>query len=224
MGGPYISYLRVSTARQGQSGLGLDAQRESVARFLQDDARALAAEFVEIESGGKSEKDRPQLAAALAACRKQKAMLIVAKLNRLARDTKLILALVDSGIKVRFVDFPDTPDGAAGRFMLTMLAAVAEFERRRRSEQTKGSLAAAKARGVKLGEAGPANLRRNVEERQAKAQAFAAKLQPVLNGFKAAGLTQQDQVIQLNALGIAAPRGGLWTRMQLWRVALRTNA
>lgn len=155
-----VAYYRVSTAKQGRSGLGLDAQRGAVERFM---GGKPTMEFVEVESGKKSDAERPQLAAALTACKKARATLVVAKLDRLARDTRLLLTLVDSGVRVRFVDFPDIPEGAAGRFMLTMLAAVAEFERRLISERTATALAVAKQRGAVLGSAGPSNLRRNVE-------------------------------------------------------------
>jgi DNA invertase Pin-like site-specific DNA recombinase len=218
----HVAYYRVSTARQGLSGLGLEAQQAGVLAFL-GEASPLA-EFIEVESGRKSDQDRPQLAAALAACRKQKATLIVAKLDRLARDVQLILALVDSGVRVQLVDFPEIPTGATGRFLLTMLAAVAEFERRLISERTKAALSAAKARGCVLGRAGPYNLRRNVEQRQEVASQFAARLRPVLAGFDADGLSQREQTLRLNDLGIEAPRGGRWSRTQLARIRVRLRS
>jgi DNA invertase Pin-like site-specific DNA recombinase len=213
-----IAYYRVSTAKQGRSGLGLGAQRSAVERFV---GGKPALEFVEVESGRKSDADRPQLAAALAACKKARGTLIVAKLDRLARDTRLLLTLVDSGVRVRFVDFPDIPEGAAGRFMLTMLAAVAEFERRLISERTSTALAVAKQRGVVLGRAGPSNLRRNVEERVARANTFAARLKPLADSMAAAGMSTVEQVVRLNEIGVPAPRGGRWTRTQWGRIRSR---
>jgi DNA invertase Pin-like site-specific DNA recombinase len=213
-----IAYYRVSTAKQGRSGLGLDAQRTAVRAFVGSD---LLTEFVEVESGRTADRDRPQLAAAIAACKQTRSRLVVAKLDRLARDTRLLLTLVDSGVRVRFVDFPDIPDGAAGRFMLTMLAAVAEFERRLISERTSVALAAAKERGVVLGRAGPANLRRNVQERRDQADRFAANLAPIVTALSSSGLTQANQVARLNEIGVPAPRGGPWTRTQLNRVRAR---
>lgn len=214
----FISYLRVSTQRQGQSGLGLEAQREAVARHLK--GRGLVAEYQEVESGGKA--DRLQLRLAMEHCRKAGAVLVFAKLDRLARDTKLVLEIADAGVPVVFCDFPEIPEGAAGRFLLTMLASVAEFERRRISERTKAALAAAKARGVTLGAAGASNLRRNVEERQEVADAFAMRLRGVLEGFKARGLSQRAMVAELNQLGIKTPAGGeTWALAQVQRVLKR---
>lgn len=215
----FVAYYRVSTAKQGASGLGLEAQREAVKHFLNGGDWELGAEFVEVESGRKSAKDRPELAAALTACKRQKATLIVAKLDRLARDVKLILSLIDSGVQVRFVDFPEIPDGAAGRFMLTMLAAAAEFERRLISERTKAGLAVARARGVKLGNA--ANLRPNFIERQNAANAHAAKLRPMLDSMKARGLSQRAMVAELNSIGVPAPKGGQWGLSQVQRIIAR---
>lgn len=216
----FISYLRVSTQRQGQSGLGLEAQREAVARHLK--GRGLVAEYQEVESGGKA--DRLQLRLAMQHCRKAGAVLVFAKLDRLARDTKLVLEIADAGVPVVFCDFPEIPEGAAGRFLLTMLASVAEFERRRISERTKAALAAAKARGVTLGVAGASNLRRNVEERQEAADAFAMRLRGVLEGFKARGLSQRAMVAELNQLGIKTPAGGeTWAQAQVQRVLKRLS-
>ena len=110
----HVSYLRVSTERQGRSGLGLEAQRATVAAKI---AEPLIAEYVETESGRNDE--RPVLREALAACKRERATLVVAKLDRLSRDTKFILTIVDSGVAVKFLDFPDIPDGAVGRLMLT---------------------------------------------------------------------------------------------------------
>ncbi len=216
----FISYLRVSTQRQGQSGLGLEAQREAVVQHLR--GRALVKEFVEIESGGKA--DRPQLKQALNECRKSGATLVFAKLDRLARDTKLVLEIADSQVPVVFCDFPNIPEGAAGRFLLTMLASVAEFERRRISERTKAALAAAKARGVVLGAAGPANLSRNVEARQAAANSFAERLRGVVEGCRARGMTQRGIMEELNQLGIKTPAGSsAWTLVQVQRLIKRLN-
>lgn len=217
----FVAYYRVSTAKQGASGLGLEAQRDAVTKFLNGGDWELVAEFVEVESGRKSAKDRPELAAALATCKRQRATLIVAKLDRLARDVKLILSLIDSGAQVRFVDFPEIPEGAAGRFMLTMLAAAAEFERRMISERTKAGLAVAKARGVKLGN--PANLQPNFIQRQRAANAHAGKLQPTLDAMKARGLTQRAMVAELNSIGVPAPKGGQWGLSQLQRVLIRRD-
>lgn len=142
----YIAYYRVSTERQGASGLGLDAQREAVGRHI--GSAPLLAEFTEIESGKKA--DRPQLAAALQECRKRRATLVIAKLDRLGRNVAFISALMDSGAEFVCCDNPH-----ANRLMLHMLAAFAEHEREQIARRTKEALQAAKARGVKLGNPRP---------------------------------------------------------------------
>src|SRR6266851_986624 len=142
--GKFVSYLRVSTARQGISGLGLEAQREAVARYLNGGSWALVQEVVEVESGKRN--DRPAIAEALRLCRLHRATLIIAKLDRLARNVHFISSLMESGVEFIAVDFPQ-----ANRLTVHILAAVAEHERELISQRTKAALAAAKARGVKLG-------------------------------------------------------------------------
>jgi DNA invertase Pin-like site-specific DNA recombinase len=150
-----IAYYRVSTARQGESGLGLEAQRSKVEALAAERGASIAAEFVEVESGRKA--DRPQLAAAMAEARKRGAVVAVAKLDRLARDAELVLRLSREAECKGFggLLFADLPEAdcttAAGRLLLSLMASVAEFEGRRISERTKEALAAAKARGVQLG-------------------------------------------------------------------------
>src|SRR5260370_29481903 len=139
----FIAYYRVSTDRQGASGLGLDAQRQAVAGFI--GTGQLVAEFTEIESG-RRHTNRPQLLAALAECRKRRATLVIAKLDRLARNVAFISALMESGADFVCCDNPN-----ASPLLLHMLAAFAEHERQQISERTKAALAAAKARGTKLG-------------------------------------------------------------------------
>ena len=150
-----ISYLRVSTARQGNSGLGLEAQRAKVQELAAGRGVVLVAEFVEVESGRKNE--RPQLALALAEARRTGAAIVVAKLDRLARDAEFVLRLAREAAAngmggFLFADLPDVDaTTSTGRMVLTVMASVAEFEAARISERTKEALAAAKARGVKLG-------------------------------------------------------------------------
>src|SRR4051812_30379048 len=143
-GGKWVAYYRVSTAKQGASGLGLEAQREAVAGYLNGGDWQLAAEFTEVESGRKN--DRPELAKALAMCRRIGATLIIAKLDRLARNVAFVSNLMESGVEFTAVDFP-----TANRLTIHILAAVAEHEAAMTSTRTKAALAAAKARGVKLG-------------------------------------------------------------------------
>ena|SRR6202044_344551 len=139
----FVAYYRVSTDRQGATGYGLDAQRADALRYV--DAGRLAGEFVEVESG-KRHTNRPQLAAALAECRRLKAVLVIAKLDRLARNVAFISALMESGAEFVCCDNPH-----ASKLMLHMLAAFAEHEREQISARTKAALAVAKARGVRLG-------------------------------------------------------------------------
>jgi DNA invertase Pin-like site-specific DNA recombinase len=214
----FIAYYRVSTAKQGTSGLGLDAQKSAVAGYLNGGTWELLSEFTEVETGkGSNALDkRPQLRAALDAAKKAKATLIIAKLDRLARNVHFISGLIETGVNFIAVDMPN-----ADKTMLHIFATMAEWERDAISARTKVALAAAKARGVVLGKAGASNLKRNVEERQGAANAFAANLAGVIHGFKAAKLSQRAMVEQLNQLGIPASRGGQWTRVQLQRVMVK---
>src|SRR3984893_9704702 len=147
--GKFISYLRVSTDKQGRSGLGIEAQREAVTSYLNGGRWTLVAEYVETESGKRA--DRPKLAAALSHAKAVGAKLVFAKLDRLTRNVDLLRSLVSSDVDLVFCDLPSVPAGAMGRFLLTQMASVAELEAGLIGERTKAALAAAKARGVKLG-------------------------------------------------------------------------
>lgn len=143
-GGAFISYLRVSTDRQGASGLGLSAQRQAVENYLNGGRWTLVKEFVEIESGRSAE--RPQLQRALNLCRVRRVPLVVAKVDRLTRSLSFLSRLLDAGVDVRFCDLPQI-EGPTGKFMLQRMAAVAELEAGLISKRTRDALAAAKARG-----------------------------------------------------------------------------
>lgn len=209
--GKFVAYFRVSTQRQGQSGLGLEAQRKAVMDYLNGGRWQLVGEFVEVESGKKD--DRPKLAAAIEACRKHKATLIIAKLDRLARNVAFIANLMDSNVEFVAVDFPQ-----ANRLTLHILAAVAEHEREMISARTKAALAAAKARGKKLGWAMPARraeqkraTRNGIARMKAGADAFAANVLPIVQHIQAAGIDTLDGIAKaLNARGIKTARGGKW--------------
>jgi DNA invertase Pin-like site-specific DNA recombinase len=200
----FIAYYRVSTDRQGKSGLGLDAQQQAVRDFLAGRGELLDA-FTEIESGRKH--DRPQLAAALAAYKKHKAALLIAKLDRLARNVFFISGLMESGVEFIAVDMPE-----ANRLTIHILAAVAEHEREMISKRTKEALQAAKARGTKLGSPQPkkgAAIRSQVL--QAKADRFAANVLPVINGLQAQGITSNKALARaLNARGIKTSNNRQW--------------
>ena len=209
----FVAYYRVSTDRQGRSGLGLDAQREAVFRHLASQAGDLIGEFCEVESGRRS--DRPQLAAAIAAAKKPRATLIIAKLDRLARNVHFISGLIESG-----VDFVAADNPHANKLMVHMLAAFAEHEREQISQRTKDALAAAKARGIRLG--------RNAAERLApayRAEAIerARKLAPLLAELKSAGLSVRQMASELTARGILTPTGARWHAQTVIRVLDRAE-
>ncbi len=219
--GRFVAYYRVSTARQGASGLGLDAQREAVARYLNGGEWELVGEFTETETGKGADAlaKRPQLRAALELCKRRGATLIIAKLDRLARNVHFVSGLLETGCDFVAADMP-----SANKVMIQMHAVMAEWERDQISKRTKDALAAAKARGVKLGTAGAANLKPNVEARQQAADVFAARLAGVVAGFRARNLSQRDMVAELNALGIKTPNGNAWHRGQLCRLLERVDA
>lgn len=205
----YVSYIRVSTQRQGQSGLGLEAQQAAVQAFVQQRGGEVLAEFVEVESGRKS--DRPQLAAAMAEAKRQGAVLLIAKLDRLARNVAFISALLESGVEVQACDMPE-----ANKFMLHIMAAVAEHEAEAISARTKAALQAAKARGVKLGWAIPSRAQEvkaasasAAHVRIQQADTFAERLRPIVQSF-AAGASLRDIARELNERGILTPRGKEW--------------
>ena len=214
----FVAYLRVSTSRQGQSGLGLEAQRHAVAQYLQGGVRTTCGEFIEVESGKGSNAlaHRPQLRMALDACKKHKATLVIAKLDRLARNVHFISGLLESGVEFVAADMPE-----ANKVMLHMHAVMAEWERDQISARTKAALAAAKARGVRLGVAGRENLNRDVQRRKLVADSFAGKLRGVIAGFRSTGLTQRRMVEELNQLGIQTAQGGKWSLIQVQRVLAR---
>jgi len=223
--GGVVAYYRVSSAKQGASGLGLDAQREAVARYLNGGRRQIIAEFTEIESGRRS--DRPELDRALAAARIHRVPLIVAKVDRLTRSVAFLSRLLEAGADVRFADLP-TIEGATGRFMLQQMAAVAELEAGLISARTKAALAAAKARGKKLG--GNRGVSLSSASRQAgstlrsnRARAWAADLAPLLAEFQSEGVTSlRALACALNERRIPTPGGrSIWTPMQVSRLLSR---
>jgi DNA invertase Pin-like site-specific DNA recombinase len=223
-----IAYYRVSTARQGESGLGLEAQRAKVEQLAAERGAEVVAEFTEVESGRKA--DRPQLAAALAAARKLGAVVAVAKLDRIARDAELVLRLSREAAAngmggFLFCDLPDVDaTTAAGRMVLTVMASVAEFESRRISERTREALAAARARGVKLGGLRANTLTRNDAARE-RAQADAERLRPLLAALQAQGLSLRQMSAALAAAGTTTAKGQPLSpsavKLQLERLGLR---
>ena len=215
--GAFVSYLRVSTARQGRSGLGLEAQRQAVADFLAGGAWRHVAELVEVESGARD--TCPRLAEALALCRVHGSTLVIAKLDRLSRDAAFLLNLQKAGVRFVAADMPE-----ANELVVGIMAVVAQAERKMISARTKAALAAAKARGVHLGN--PGNLRnralssaRAADARTRRSAARAVDLAPILADVRAGGAVSLRQVAAvLNARGIPAARGGMWTATQVRRI------
>lgn len=207
-----VAYERVSTARQGRSGLGLEAQRKAIDSFAAERAAMVLARFTEIESGGRN--DRPELEQALDLARLTGATLIIAKLDRLSRNAAFLLTLQGSGVRFVACDMPEANDLTVG-----IMALVAQQEREAISRRTKEALAAAKARGVKLGNPnGAAALRRAGEEGVAlrkavasNADAFAQTLAQVLGSIRAEGHASLRAIAEeLNVRGIQTRRGGRW--------------
>ena len=202
-----VAYLRVSTEGQGKSGLGIEAQREAVARYATTNGLDVVAEYVETETGkGKNAlAKRPELSAALAQAKREKATLLVAKLDRLSRNTLFLLTLLESKVDVAFADMPKV-HGPMGRFLLTQMAAVAELEAGLISQRTKAALEAAKERGTVLGKNGKVLAAKN----KAAAAERVAPIAPMLSQLKAQGLTMRQMVATLNERGVASPADGKW--------------
>jgi DNA invertase Pin-like site-specific DNA recombinase len=209
MDGKFIAYYRVSTDQQGVNGNGIAAQRKAVEDYLNGGRWKLAGEFTEVESGKRS--DRPELEKALAACRKHKAKLVIAKLDRLSRNVHFI-----SGLMERKVDFVACDMPSANAFMINVYAAVAQEERRMISDRTKAGLAAAKARGVKLG--GP-RLPAINEARQASAAARAQTIAPIL--AELASMSARAAAAELNARRVETPSGAPWSAKTVIRARER---
>jgi len=218
-----IAYYRVSSDRQGRSGLGLEAQREIVESYARRIGTTLLASYTEIESGRRCE--RPQLALAVSHVRAQagRVRLIVAKLDRLSRDARFLLELVDSGIVVVFGDLPElSATDIVGRLTLTVLAAIAEFEARRMSQRQKESCAIRRARGDLMGGRDPRSHRLTRDEirkgnvaataqHRRNAGAFRKAMRPIAVRFRAEGRTLKEIADDLNTLGYRTRKGKLWT-------------
>lgn len=220
--GKFVRYYRVSTGRQGKSGLGLDAQRAAVGTYLNGGDWQIVDEFTEVESGKKS--DRPALDKALASARLHRASLVVSKVDLLTRSVAFLSRLLEAGVDVRFADFPQI-EGATGRFLLQQMVAVAELEAGMISARTKAALAAAKKRGTRLG--GNRGVKPTAKMRalskaalQQRATARAADIGPTIKALQAAGATSLRAIPDgLNSQGIPTARGqGTWSAVQVARV------
>lgn len=225
--GKFIAYYRVSTKRQGRSGLGLEAQQQAVAIYLNGGDWQIVGEFTEVETGKRA--DRPELEKALAAARLHRCPLIVSKVDRLTRSVSFLSHLLDANVDVRFADLPQI-EGATGRFLLQQMVAVAELEAGMISKRTRDALAAAKRRNVTLGgDRGfvpTAKIRAKAYAAQrARADARAADVGPTIKELQAAGATSLRAIAAgLNARGIPTARGnGEWSAVQVQRVLERLH-
>ena len=213
----FVVYRRVSTADQGRSGLGLEAQQRDVSLYLSTlvkDSWEVCADFVEIESGAKS--DRPQLAAALALAKREGAELLVSKLDRLSRDVETIAGLIKRA-RIRVASMPD-----ADPFALHIYAALAEQERRMIGLRTRAALAAAKARGTKLGGLRPQTAARNVTV-AAQADTDAERVAAVALPMRQAGASLRTIADALTRARVETPRGGAWTATAVRNALLRVE-
>lgn len=204
---PFIGYYRVSTKQQGLDGNGMAAQRETVRRFVESQQGVLEADFAEVETGKKTSEDRPQLAAALAHAKKTKGVLVIAKLDRLARNAAFLLRLQDSGVDFVCCDCPN-----ADKFTVGILALLAQRERELISERTRSALAAAKSKGVKLGTPLPEKaVAAMVAANKVAKDQFASKVRPIIEDIKAAGVSTLQGIADcLNRRGISTRNGKAW--------------
>jgi len=226
-----VAYYRVSTDKQGRSGLGLEAQQDAVSRYAAAHAGSVVAEYREVETGKRNE--RPELAKAIVHARRIGGRLVIAKLDRLARNARFLLGLVESGADLGFGDLPTVPPGPAGKFMITQFAAVAELEAGLISERTKAALAALKARGVKLGAARPEcrgrldqaaaarGRAKGVATVKAAAAELAADLGPIARELREQGMTLQAIAAELNGRGYQTRRGKPFTHVAVLRLLSR---
>lgn len=214
----FIAYYRVSTSKQGLSGLGLEAQQKSVADYLVGRGGDLIAEYTEVQSGSKN--DRPELHKALRQCRLTGATLLIAKLDRLSRNRRFLMELADSSINFIAVDMPE-----ANNFTVGLLACLADYERQLISERTRAALAAAKARGVKLGNPGLDKVRNTDttaanEARITKAQEHQAEVRQVIGEIQeeSGAMSLRQIAAQLNEAGYRTSRGGKWHPTSVSRI------
>lgn len=214
----FVAYYRVSTARQGRSGLGLDAQREAVRAFLDGSKGELADSFTEVESG--KHADRPQLLLALDACHLTAAVLVIAKLDRLSRDAHFLLGLEKAGVEFVAADMPN-----ANRLTVRLMAVIAQEEREMISARTRAALAAAKARGQKLGgnRGGPkVDPAKGLARRVGRADDYARQVGPIALAAWQDTATYGQAAAALTARGVRTPRGGgQWTRAAVRSVIQR---
>lgn len=221
-----IAYYRVSTKRQGESGLGLESQQAQVQSYLAGSPYELAGEYVEVESGRKSDKKRPQLRAALAQCEASGAVLVIAKLDRLTRNLAFLTTLLERKVSLVALDVPQMQDPAMNRFMLQLMANLAELEREKISQRTCAALGAVRARGQVLGS--PAPEKGAAAGGQATAQAareFAQEVHPVIQELREYGCQTLAKIAQgLTARGVKTFRGAAtWSASSVRNVLMNSE-
>ncbi len=216
----YVTYYRVSTERQGRSGLGLDAQKAAVADFLRSTDGSVNAEFVEVQSG--KDNNRPKLAEALKVCKLSRSTLLIAKLDRLSRNAAFLLTLQNAGVRFVACDMPDMNETVVG-----IMAVIAQSERKAISSRTKAALAAAKAKGVRLGNphlkpGSKATARAASEAAAQVAKVRAEELRDIVADARSKGCnTLQAVADHMNSLTFATPRGGRWYPASVTRLLIQ---
>lgn len=221
----FVSYIRVSTQKQGSSGLGLEAQKNMITAFVSTRGE-LVKEFVEVASGTKKLNNRPELQRAIEYCRQHKCNLVFGKLDRLARNVSFFLDVIDnSRVTLCFADMPDMDvQSDDGRMFLINMANFAEYEARRIGRRTKEALAVAKSRGIQLGTKGSDNIASMNQKRVAEAQAFAERMRPIITAlFITEKQSMRGIARALNASGSRTARQSEWTAVQVSNVINRLD-
>lgn len=221
----FVSYIRVSTQKQGSSGLGLEAQKNMITAFVRTRGE-LVKEFVEVASGTKKLNNRPELQRAIEYCRQHKCSLVFGKLDRLARNVSFFLDVIDnSKVTLCFADMPDMDvQSDDGRMFLINMANFAEYEARRIGRRTKEALAVAKSRGIQLGTKGSDNIASMNQKRVAEAQAFAERMRPIITAlFITEKQSMRGIARALNASGSRTARQAEWTAVQVSNVINRLD-
>ena len=207
-----VFYLRVSTSKQGADGNGIQHQMTVVNRYAEANGGEIVGQFIEVESGGRTDSERPQLAAALEKCKKENAVLVCSKIDRLSRNAEFLLRLMNSRVEFVCCDIPN-----CDRFTISLFAILAEKEKNMISERTKNALKMVKARGIKLGNPNPelSVIKMNEGARKGRID-FKNKIIPIINEIKSTGIkTLQGMADCLNRRGISTRNGKQWYPTQI---------
>lgn len=213
-----VLYLRVSTVKQGADGNGIQHQMTVVNRYAETNGGEIVGQFIEVESGGKTDSERPQLAAALEKCKKENAVLVCSKIDRLSRNAEFLLRLMNSRVEFVCCDIPN-----CDRFTISLFAILAEKEKNMISERTKNALKMVKARGIKLGNPNPelSVIKMNEGARKGRID-FKKVIIPIINEIKSTGIkTLQGVADCLNRRGISTRNGKQWYPTQIRNLLVR---